>query len=136
MVGKPLYRELTGKGTAQQQADEAWQNCCDWSSSIVQDIFGGHMQSTLTCPKCHVASFKFDFFMDLSLPVPEPTLTAPNGSKACDLEVCMQQCLQQSVLIDVVTCDNTCYTIAAMCTLSENCLLTRRLAQKSSRHCQ
>ena len=71
MKVKPPYKELKGEGSVSQQADEAWEYAHSRSSSVIQDIFAGQLQSTLQCPDCHAESHTFDEFMDLSLPLPQ-----------------------------------------------------------------
>lgn len=69
--GKPPYRELKGEGSLKAQADEAWDYAHSRSSSVIQDVFAGQLQSTLQCPACGALSHTFDEFMDLSLPLPQ-----------------------------------------------------------------
>ena len=67
----PAYKELQGTGTVHQQAEEAWEYAHSRSSSTIQDIFAGQLQSTLQCPSCGALSHSFDEFLDLSLPFPQ-----------------------------------------------------------------
>jgi len=67
--GKPKYEELKGKGTVDEQAAEAWQYARKWYDSVVDDIFGGMLQSTVICGECEHASYCFDPFLDLSLQI-------------------------------------------------------------------
>ena len=67
---KPKYKELEGKGTRDDQADEALRYYKSWHDSIIDDIFGGLLESSITCDNCGHISFCFDPFLDLSLPVP------------------------------------------------------------------
>lgn len=46
---KPKYRELTGKGSEAEQAREATEYLRLWNDSVVDDVFGGLMQSTIRC---------------------------------------------------------------------------------------
>mgnify|MGYP001811210185 CR=1 FL=1 len=43
---------------------------CSWADSIVEDIFVGQLQSTITCEACGGASHCFDPFYSLALPLP------------------------------------------------------------------
>ena len=49
VTAKPAYRELEGKGSVRQQAAEAEHYSLQWNDSIVGDIFGGQLQSTIQC---------------------------------------------------------------------------------------
>lgn len=69
---KQPYRELSGKGTVQQQAQEAWEYARSRFHSIIDDLFAGQLQSTITCQACGAQSHCFDYFLDLSLPLPQP----------------------------------------------------------------
>ena len=61
------------------QAHEAAAYARSWHDSPVDDIFGGQLQSTVTCAECKRASHCFDPFLDLSAPLPRGT---PGGSRA------------------------------------------------------
>ncbi|DBA96007.1 TPA: hypothetical protein ACH3X1_001511 [Trebouxia sp. C0004] len=87
--GKPAYKELKGDGTVSQQADEAWEYAHSRSSSVIQDIFAGQLQSTLECPACHALSHTFDEFMDLSLPLPQKSGHSLRGGKTCTIQDCL-----------------------------------------------
>lgn len=71
MRSKPLYKELNSHGTVAQQAAEAAQYARSWHDSLVDDLFGGQLQSTITCSACSHASHCFDPFLDLSVPIPK-----------------------------------------------------------------
>jgi len=68
--GKPRYKELKGKGTEVEQANEAWNYARSWHDSAIDDIFGGQLQSTVECRVCGHKSHCFDPFLDLSIPIP------------------------------------------------------------------
>ncbi|KAI8468488.1 MAG: hypothetical protein J3K34DRAFT_477798 [Monoraphidium minutum] len=68
--GKPSYRELSGKGSEAEQAEEARAYQLSWHDSIVEDTFVGQLQSTITCGACGGASHCFDPFYSLALPLP------------------------------------------------------------------
>ncbi len=52
VVGKPQYRELEGKGSEEQQSQEAEAYARSWNDSFVDDTFGGQLQSTIQCQVC------------------------------------------------------------------------------------
>ena len=85
--GKPPYRELKGEGSLAQQADEAWDYAHSRSSSVIQDVFAGQLQSTLQCPHCNGLSHTFDEFMDLSLPLPQKSGFSLRGRHSCTIQV-------------------------------------------------
>lgn len=68
--GKPHYKELSGEGTEAEQAAQAEAYARSWHDSLVDDLFGGFLQSTVTCNSCHHQSHCFDPFLDLSVPIP------------------------------------------------------------------
>jgi ubiquitin C-terminal hydrolase len=68
--GKPRYQELKGVGTEEEQAAEAWEYARKWNDSVIDDIFGGLLQSTVECRSCQHPSNCFDKFLDLSIPIP------------------------------------------------------------------
>ncbi|KAK9862043.1 hypothetical protein WJX84_009291 [Apatococcus fuscideae] len=68
---KPPYKELSGKGSVAEQAEEAWAYTRACNSSIIDDIFGGQLQSTIQCSNCQACSHCFEYFLDLSLPIPK-----------------------------------------------------------------
>ncbi len=71
MKVKPPYKELAGKGSVAEQAEEAWAYTRACNSSVIDDIFGGQLQSTIKCSHCQASSHCFEFFLDLSLPIPK-----------------------------------------------------------------
>ena len=68
---KPPYKELSGKGSVAEQAEEAWAYTRACNSSVIDDIFGGQLQSTIQCSSCQACSHCFEYFLDLSLPIPK-----------------------------------------------------------------
>lgn len=84
--GKPPYKELKGEGSVKTQADEAWDYAHSRSSSVIQDVFAGQLQSTLQCPACGALSHTFDEFMDLSLPLPQESGLSVR-SPTCTIQV-------------------------------------------------
>lgn len=101
--GTPQYKALQGKGSDKAQADEAWEYARSWSSSLVEDVFAGQLQSTLRCPACGKRSHSFSDFLDLSLPLPKKT-----GRAACTIEVkhdCSHACSESVPLqLEVARC--------------------------------
>ena len=83
MKGKLPYKELKGEGSVSAQADEAWEHARSRSSSVIHDVFTGQFQSTLQCSQCSATSYKFEEFMDLSLPLPHKS----NSKSVCTIQV-------------------------------------------------
>lgn len=49
VAGRPAYRELSGRGGEAEQAAEAASYERSWHDSLVDDLFSGLLQSTITC---------------------------------------------------------------------------------------
>lgn len=67
--GKLPYRELKDKDRAEQTA-EALEYFLSRYNSVVDDIFSGVLQSSVTCKVCKHVTYSFEPFLDLSLPIP------------------------------------------------------------------
>jgi hypothetical protein len=68
--GQPRYAELPGNGGAAEDAAAAWAAERARHDSPVDDCFGGQLRSCVTCRRCSGTSYCFDYFLDLSLPLP------------------------------------------------------------------
>ncbi len=75
--GKPAYKELSGKGSEAEQAAEAAGYARSWHDSLIDDVFGGLLQSCVTCHSCGTTYHCFDPFLDLCVPI--------NGAKGRQL---------------------------------------------------
>ncbi len=53
----------------EKEAFDAWDRYLKLNDSIITDIFGGLLQSTVQCCTCNHRSFAFDPFLDLSIPI-------------------------------------------------------------------
>lgn len=95
---RPKYKELEGKGSVQEQADEACDYAPSWSSSsLADDAFTGQLRSTLQCPARGAQSHRFDNFQDLSLPLPQES-----GPAGCTLKVkcdCSHACSEPGTAV-------------------------------------
>ena len=69
VVTKPKYKELSSKGTAEEQSEEAWSYAKSFEDGPVLDVFQGQLQATTKCKKCGHESHCFDPFLDISLPL-------------------------------------------------------------------
>lgn len=93
---KPRYVELSGKGSEFEQAEAARAYQLSWHDSIVEDLFVGQLQSTITCGSCGVASHCFDPVYSLALPLPArggPVSVQVGGRCLCALCADMKFCL-------------------------------------------
>eukprot|EP00775_Hariotina_reticulata_P007492 gene7492-7701_t len=81
--GKPRYRELSCKGSEASQAAEAAAYARSWHDSLVDDLFGGQLQSTVTCSSCGQRSHQFDPMLDLSVPLPKSSKCRPVTLQDC-----------------------------------------------------
>ena len=70
VVGKPPYKELKSRNSAEEESVEAWAYAKSFEDGPVLDIFQGQLQATTTCKSCGHESRCFDPFMDISLPLP------------------------------------------------------------------
>jgi hypothetical protein len=52
-----------------KESSLSWNNYLKKNDSIITDIFGGQLQSTIECLTCHHRSHCFDPFLDLSVPI-------------------------------------------------------------------
>lgn len=64
-------------------SDKAWMSYLVKNDSIINDIFGGQLQSLIECTTCRHKSYCFDPFLDLSVPVGFETLK-------CTVEDCLK----------------------------------------------
>lgn len=94
---KPKYKELDEKGTQQEQASQALKYYKSWHDSIIDDIFGGLLESSITCDLCNHISYCFDPFLDLSLPVPG------SAGDSVRLQDCLSKFTEKENLEDLAT---------------------------------
>lgn len=110
---KPQYRQLEGKGSEVEQAEEAWQYARTWHDSIVDDIFGGMLQSTLRCNSCKRESHCFEPFIDLALPIPAPS-KGHTTLEACLEAFFAREELDGSECYKCESCKRSCHHSKAM----------------------
>jgi hypothetical protein len=55
--------------------EEAWLAERQLHSTAIDLLFGGLLQSTVRCSACDGRTFSFEYFLDLSLPLPKQTET-------------------------------------------------------------
>ncbi|KAJ3327076.1 Ubiquitin carboxyl-terminal hydrolase 21 [Blyttiomyces sp. JEL0837] len=98
------------------KAKLSWNRYHAISSSLVFDIFGGQLQSTVTCLTCGSLSTTFDAFWDLSLPIPKGfqerqrdiSLTkssSPTG-RSCTILDCLNEFALEEILDELYKCNN------------------------------
>mmetsp|Transcript_41456 Transcript_41456/g.104208 ORF Transcript_41456/g.104208 Transcript_41456/m.104208 type:complete len:585 (+) Transcript_41456:167-1921(+) len=105
--GKPRYQELKGQGTEEEQAAEAWEYAQKWNNSVIDDIFGGLLQSTVVCSACQHPSNCFDKFLDLSIPIP--------SRSGCSIDECLGSFTEVEKLgkVDGYRCENCKCVVSA-----------------------
>jgi ubiquitin C-terminal hydrolase len=103
----------------EEEATKAWDRYLKFNDSIITDIFGGLLQSTVQCLTCQHRSYAFDPFLDLSVPIHrdgegtnkglfstirQVTNTSENRST---LEKCLEKFTSEEVLDgdNMVKCD-------------------------------
>jgi hypothetical protein len=53
-----------------EQAEDSWKEAESTHSSVINDLFGGQICTSILCPKCQTHSYNFQKFYTLSVPVP------------------------------------------------------------------
>ncbi|KAI8838388.1 hypothetical protein BC829DRAFT_364889 [Chytridium lagenaria] len=85
-----------------EKARFSWARYHATSSSLVFDIFGGQLQSTVTCLTCGHLSTTFDTFWDLSLPIPKNRRGVVE--KECSITDCLSEFATEEVLEQLYRC--------------------------------
>lgn len=130
--GDKLYREsMSGKGNAEEQAEEARQYCRSRSNSFLHSLFTGQLQTCTTCAACGHRSLNFDEFQSLKLRFPRSLHSAWFG-----VSIKVQLLLVLALLLHNLRCNTrhspaTCYP-ALDCGMRG--LLILHLLQSSSQH--
>lgn len=87
-----------------QSADKAWSRHLEKNNSIITDLFGGMLQSTVECLTCHHRSVCFDPFLDLPVPIPlknsesSSWLRRNNDVAKCTLQDCLESFTAPEIL--------------------------------------
>lgn len=89
------------------QAAEAWEYAQKWNNSVIDDIFGGLLQSTVVCSACQHPSNCFDKFLDLSIPIP--------SRSGCSIDECLGSFTEVEKLgkVDGYRCENCKCVVSA-----------------------
>ncbi|KAI8607157.1 hypothetical protein BC830DRAFT_1073229 [Chytriomyces sp. MP71] len=82
----------------------AWHRYHAGNCSLIFDLFGGQLQSTVTCHSCGHPSVTFDTFWDLSLPIPKSSGDDPVSK--CSLSDCLAEFAAKELLDELYRCDN------------------------------
>ncbi|KAJ3097936.1 Ubiquitin carboxyl-terminal hydrolase 21 [Phlyctochytrium bullatum] len=85
-----------------EKARFSWARYHAASSSLIFDIFGGQLQSTVTCLSCGQLSTTFDTFWDLSLPIPKNR--SRGSDKECNILDCLREFAMEEVLEELYKC--------------------------------
>ena len=75
-------------GVCDWQAAEAWQRERQLHCSPVDTFFGGLLQSMVCCAVCRRISHSFEYFLDLSLPLPTRPLKLNLKVYKCIYNIC------------------------------------------------
>ncbi|KAJ3244588.1 Ubiquitin carboxyl-terminal hydrolase 21 [Chytriomyces hyalinus] len=82
----------------------SWHRYHASNCGLIFDLFGGQLQSTVTCHSCNYASITFDTFWDLSLPIPKAS--RDDAVSKCSLADCLAEFAAKEVLDELYRCDN------------------------------
>ncbi|KAJ3092260.1 Ubiquitin carboxyl-terminal hydrolase 21 [Quaeritorhiza haematococci] len=116
VVRRPKFQYPDGdvdKLTEVERARFVWNRYHAINSSFVFDVFGGLLQSTITCHGCGRESSQFEPFWDLSLPIPvskvngthrpRPSISGVEGPR-CTLHECLRAFAADEVLDELYHC--------------------------------
>jgi hypothetical protein len=82
-IRKTETSQVNELSSGESPSQEAWRHYVTKNDSIITEIFGGQLQSSIECLTCHHISYCFDPFLDLSLPIGA-------GSSKCTVESCLE----------------------------------------------
>ncbi|KAL2915360.1 hypothetical protein HK105_205225 [Polyrhizophydium stewartii] len=87
-----------------EKATVSWNRYLRFNSSFIFDLFGGQLESTVTCLACGHKSVTYDAFWDLSVPVAAAHAGRPSAPFAslCD---CLDAYFAQELLDEGYRCD-------------------------------
>jgi ubiquitin C-terminal hydrolase len=110
-------------------AERTWLAARAHHASIVEDAFGGQLRSKVECTVCGTASFCFDPFLDVSLPIPDAdahaTRQGHRSSSSSGRGVSLEACLAAFCATEVLAGDDA-YTCRS-CATRQTCLKTLTL---------
>lgn len=67
--GTSMVGPCTADSAVEMEAAQAWERYLKLNESVITDIFGGLLQSTIQCMTCMHKSHSFDPFLDISVPI-------------------------------------------------------------------
>eukprot|EP00602_Paraphysomonas_sp_CaronLab_P003006 CAMPEP_0185032642 /NCGR_PEP_ID=MMETSP1103-20130426/20883_1 /TAXON_ID=36769 /ORGANISM="Paraphysomonas bandaiensis, Strain Caron Lab Isolate" /LENGTH=664 /DNA_ID=CAMNT_0027568615 /DNA_START=114 /DNA_END=2105 /DNA_ORIENTATION=+ len=93
---------------AERESRLAWESYLKHNDSIITDIFGGQLQSSIECLTCHHRSLCFDPFLDLSVPIAQGAESEGRRSiSSREPQKCsLQGCLDAFTAIEILDGDN------------------------------
>ena len=95
--GETCCMTQTHVETAAKESVRAWKAYLRSNDSIITDIFGGQLQSSVECLTCHHRSLCFDPFLDLSIPIVGGESGGGGAERRgrepakCTLQACMEE---------------------------------------------
>jgi hypothetical protein len=90
-----------GVASIEKCALQSWDRYLKLNDSVITDIFGGLLQSTVQCSHCHHKSYTFDPFLDLSVPISKESEGGSRGlfgsirQSSSDNKSTLEKCLEK-----------------------------------------
>ena len=113
------YQEVPdiGEMTEVEFATLCWEVFSESNNSIIFDLFYGQLKSRSVCQVCQKVSIKFDPYMGLQLPIPEPQPTehannetyTPEVQYAEESFVTLEDCMNEFTKKELLTGANSMY---------------------------
>ncbi|CDW91152.1 ubiquitin carboxyl-terminal hydrolase family protein [Stylonychia lemnae] len=108
VIIKPPYQEINFDNLSLlQQSQGWWKYNKSRENSLIQDIFEGQLFLKTQCQICGYESYKFDNYMDLSIPIPIKNTRSGRSTfdNAVQLEDCLNAFIQEE---DMEKCGYKC----------------------------
>ncbi|KAJ3321527.1 hypothetical protein HDV06_004063 [Boothiomyces sp. JEL0866] len=82
--------------TNEMKSKISWNRYKMYDNSLIFNIFGGQLESIVTCTSCQTSSTTYDTFWDLSIPVAGDSVT--ENCIYSDLQTCLQSYFKEELL--------------------------------------
>ncbi|KAI9105652.1 hypothetical protein DFS34DRAFT_21539 [Phlyctochytrium arcticum] len=87
----------------------SWNRYHTGNKSVIFDLFGGQLESTVTCLSCKHRSVTFDTYWDLSLPIPKSASSTSrlrsSHDESCSINDCLLEYVKEEYLDDAYKCE-------------------------------